>query len=99
MLRIATKRRGPLYTISLHGRIAGEWVALLDGYWQGVAEKTTPGQVTVVLSEVSFIGPEGEQLLERMGRHGVRFVASGCMNRHVVERVEGRLAAGPSRMI
>lgn len=39
----------------------------------------------------------GERLLERTWRRGVEFVASGCMNRHVVERIreQSQIAGHP----
>jgi hypothetical protein len=90
MLRIVSDERDGLCTITLHGKLAGDWVPVLDRFWQGLSPSVPSASVTAVLSNVSFIDAEGERLLERMWRAGVRLVASGCMNRHVVERIEGR---------
>lgn len=95
MLRIVTEQHGDLYTISLHGRLAGEWVSLLDSYWRSVADTVATAKFVLTLSDVSFVDGEGERLLERMCRRGVEFVVTGCMNRHVIERVRQR-AAGPT---
>jgi hypothetical protein len=92
MLRIVTEQHGERHTISLHGRLAGEWVPLLDRYWRHLADSVPSARVTAVLSDVSFIDAAGERLLERMWQSGVEFEASGCMNRHVVDRIRnGRL--------
>jgi hypothetical protein len=42
-------------------------------------------KVTLVLSNVDFIDPDGEQLLQRMAGDDVAFVVAGCMNRYVID--------------
>lgn len=90
MLRIVTEQHGDHFTLFLHGRIAGEWVELLERYWLTIADSVPSARVTTVLTDVSFIDTEGERLLGRMWQRGVDFVASGCMNRHVVESIQQR---------
>jgi hypothetical protein len=97
MLRIVTERHGDTYTIVLHGSMAGEWVGLLDRDWRAIVDRAPSATVTAVLSEVSFIDAEGERLLERMCMSGVRLVASGCMNRYVIEKVQARSARRADR--
>jgi len=96
MLRIVTEQNGDCFTLSLHGRMAADWVALVEQSWRAIADAVPSAKVTAVLSDVSFIDLQGERLLERMWRQGVQFVvSSGCLNRFVVERIQGRPAAGP----
>lgn len=45
-----------------------------------------------VHSRAQCVDFEGEQLLHRMAMRGVEFVASGCMNRHLVESLKERHA-------
>lgn len=92
MLRIVTEQHGDLYKISLHGKLAGEWVPLLERYWQCLAEKVSAARITTVLSDVPFIDADGQRLLQRMARCGVDLIATGCMNRHLIDRI--RKAAG-----
>jgi hypothetical protein len=94
MLRIVTEQDGDLYTLFLHGRLAGDWVPLLERYWNSITESEASAHITAVLSNVSFIDREGEGLIERMLRRGVDFVTSGCMNRHLLERIRQRSARG-----
>jgi hypothetical protein len=92
MLRIVTEQCGDACTISLHGRLAGEWVALLDHEWRCIVDSVPWAKVTAVLSEVSFINVDGEELLARMWRRGVEFVGSGCMNQYVIDKIQGKSA-------
>jgi hypothetical protein len=87
MLRIITKRRGGRFRLELHGMLGGEWVPLLERHWQAIANGKHSARITVVLSDVEFIDPDGERLVQRMSESGVAFVASGCMNRHVIEKL------------
>ena len=99
MLRITTEQHGDIFTITLHGRVAGAWVALLERSWRLIADSIPSAKITAVLSDVSFIDSAGERLLERMWRHGVEFVASGCMNRHVIDTIRERTAPGKAERL
>jgi hypothetical protein len=70
--------------------LGGEWVPLLEQHWRAVVDGGASARVTVVLSNVDFIDPGGERLLQRMADAGVRFVVSGCMNRYVVDRLQSK---------
>ena len=87
MLRVITEQQGDGYSLELHGMLGGEWVAVLDQHWRSIVDRAPTAQVTVVLSNVDFIDPAGEQLLQQMADCGVDFVVSGCLNRYVVENL------------
>lgn len=89
MLRIITKQRGERYRVELHGRIGGDWVAVLERHWQGIVDASPSVLVTVDLSNVVFIDRHGERLLRDMVRYGVGFCGAGCMSRYVIETISG----------
>lgn len=88
MLRVITKQLGNTVRLELHGLLGGDWVPLLEEHWRAIVRDLPQAQVTAVLSEVDFIDIEGERLIQRMAENGVRFIATGCMNRYVVERLK-----------
>jgi len=92
MLRVITDRQGNHYRLDLHGNVGGNWVGVLEQHWRSIMHDVPFAKVTLVLSNVDFIDPEGEQLLHRMAGEDVEFVVAGCMNRYVIDR----LRAGPS---
>lgn len=92
MLRVITLRRGDGYRLELHGMLGGEWVPLLEQHWRAIVDGAS-ARVTIVLSNVDFIDPDGERLLQRMADAGVRFVVAGCMNRYVVDRLQANACA------
>lgn len=94
MLRILTEQRGDEYRISLHGKLAGEWVGILDRYWRSIVDLVPTAKVVASLSDVSFIDADGERLLEQMWRRGTELAASGCMNRYVIDKIRHRISGG-----
>ncbi len=88
MLRVITERHADTYRLVLHGMLGGEWVPLLEKHWRAIADAAPSARVTVVLSDIEFIDPDGEQLLRRMVDGGVEFEVSGCLNRYVIEKLQ-----------
>jgi len=88
MLRVITERQGNRYRLDLHGTLGGEWVGVLEQHWRSITQAAPTARVTLVLSNVEFIDPEGEQLLQGMADEDVEFVVAGCMNRFVVDRLK-----------
>lgn len=96
MLRVITERQGDSFRLDLHGTLGGEWVGVLEQHWRSLMNEVTSARVTLVLSNVDFIDPDGEQLLRRMADDQVEFVVAGCLNRHVIDRLKPRAAAAPA---
>jgi len=88
MLRVISDRQGDSYRFDLHGVLGGEWVAVLEQHWRSIMRALPSARVTLVLSNVDFIDPGGERLLQRMAGEGVRFVVAGCMNRYVIDHLK-----------
>lgn len=93
MLRVITDRLGDSYRLDLHGVLGGEWVPLLERHWRSIMRALPSATVTLVLSNVDFIDPDGERLLERMADSGVEFIVAGCMNRYVIDNLKPRVRA------
>jgi hypothetical protein len=88
MLRVITERQGGRYRLDLHGTLGGEWVSVLEQHWRSIMDDVPSAKLTLVLSNVDFIDPDGEQLLYRMAGDDVEFVVAGCMNRYVIDRLK-----------
>jgi hypothetical protein len=88
MLRVITERQGDRYRLDLHGTLGGEWVSVLEQHWRSILDDVPSAKLTLVLSNVAFIDPDGEQLLQRMADDDVEFVVAGCMNRYVIDSLK-----------
>jgi hypothetical protein len=93
MLRVITERQGDSYRLDLHGTLGGEWVSVLEQHWRSIMDHVPSATVTLMLSNVDFIDPDGEQLLQRMVDDDVEFVVAGCMNRYVIDRLKPAVRA------
>jgi hypothetical protein len=93
MLRVMTERQGGRYRLELHGTLGGEWVSVLEQHWCSIMADAPSAKLTLVLSNVDFIDPDGEQLLRRMADDDVGFVVAGCLNRYVIESLKPRVPA------
>jgi hypothetical protein len=93
MLRVNTERQGDSYRLDLHGTLGGEWVSVLEQHWRSIMDHVPSATVTLMLSNVDFIDPDGEQLLQRMVDDDVEFVVAGCMNRYVIDRLKPAVRA------
>jgi hypothetical protein len=93
MLRVITERQGDRYRLDLHGTLGGEWVGVLEQHWRAILHDMPSAKVTLVLSNVDFVDPDGEQLLQRMAGDDVAFVVAGCMNRYVIDNLRPRASA------
>jgi hypothetical protein len=93
MLRVITERYGNSYRLDLHGTLGGKWVTVLEQHWRSIMDDVPPAKVTLVLSNVDFVDPDGEQLLRRMGDDNVEFVVAGCLNRYLIDSLKPGLRA------
>ena len=93
MLRVITDRLGNSFRLDLHGVLGGEWVPLLEQHWRSIMNDVPSATVTLVLTNVNFIDPDGERLLHRMAEGDVEFVVAGCMNRYVIDSLKPAVPA------
>ncbi len=87
MLKINMKIEAGVMTFELDGKLAGPWVNELELSWRSAASTQRIYPVRVNLSSVTFIDAEGKDLLGRMYREGAKLVATGCLNKCIVEGI------------
>lgn len=97
MLKITMQITADVMTFALEGKLAGPWVKEMELYWRSVAGTQRIHPVRVNLSSVTFIDEDGKALLREMYQEGAKLVATGCLNKCIVEgimRVEEKKAEG-----
>jgi anti-anti-sigma regulatory factor len=87
MLKITVQIESGIIILALEGRLAGAWVKELELCWRTADGTQRIDPVRVDLSSVTFIDEEGKGLLKRMYREGANLVASGCLNKCIVEGI------------
>ena len=86
MLKITIHPEAGVTRLKLEGRLAGLWVEELDRCWREAAG-APQNHVVVDLSEVTFIDPEGKELLTKMWQQGAKLHAVGCLTRCIVDEI------------
>ena len=87
MLKINMKIEAGVMTFELDGKLAGPWVKELELSWRSAASTQRIYPVRVDLSSVTFIDAEGKDLLGWMYREETKLVATGCLNKSIVEGI------------
>ena len=87
MLKINMRIEAGVMTFELEGKLAGPWVKELELSWRSAAGTQHIYPVHVDLSSVTFIDADGKGLLARMYEEGAKLVATGCLNKCIVEGI------------
>jgi hypothetical protein len=87
MLRITIEKNSRATTFRLEGRLTGPWVEELERVWRSAIVDPTDGCISVELTDVTFVGEEGKNLLVQMYGEGAKLKASGCVTRRLVEEI------------
>jgi anti-anti-sigma regulatory factor len=87
MLKINMRIEAGVMTFELEGKLAGPWVKELELCWRSAASTQRIYPILVDLSSVTFIDAEGKELLGRIYQEGAQLVATGCLNKCIVEGI------------
>jgi len=92
MIRIMTATEPDLITITMDGRLAGEYVEAIH---RCVNQAIVGGRpVHLVLRDVPTIDESGRKLLGRLARMGVRLSASGVYSSYVAAEISAAEPVG-----
>jgi len=86
MIRIMTADEPGLITITVDGRLAGDYVQAVEASCDQARSKGKP--VWLFLREISVIGEDGQALLRRLATKGVRLKALGIYTSYVVQSIQ-----------
>ena len=87
MLKITTVKTNRRCRLVLEGKLVAPWLAELDREWNNVRVLSQELALVVDLRNVTAISQEGENILFRMMREGVRFICGGVFNRYVLQQL------------
>lgn len=90
MLRVSTKIRFDTLVFILEGSLSGMWVQEVDRVCRTAIVNDQCAKVEIDLSDVTFVSPEGKQLLERLCAGGAGIVSSALLTKSLVDEIQGR---------
>ena len=88
MLRITTHDQAGTTSFAVEGKLVGPWVKELEKCWERALAADPSGAVLVNLASVTFIDSEGQALLTRMRREGVRLLSREVLINALVAQIE-----------
>jgi anti-anti-sigma regulatory factor len=80
----------------LQGQLAGPWVAELRSAWDNALKQP---KCVVDLTDVTFVDEAGAKVLCSMKEAGVRFIARGVDNKHLLGELKGPSAPALRRCL
>ncbi len=86
MFRVTIQDESDRTIFKIEGKLAQPWVAELQECWRKTI-RPDGKPVLVDVRAVTFVTPEGKQLLREIHRAGVRFLASGPMMNSIIEQI------------
>jgi hypothetical protein len=92
-LRITIKENPRALTMKLEGRIAGPWVSEVSRAWQSLAPSLGIRKLSLDLSGVTYVNPDGVQLLQEIyeATHA-EFLADSPLTKYFAEEAMQRAA-------
>ena len=87
MLRVSTKIRFDTLVFILEGSLSGLWVQEVDRVCRVAIVNDQCARVELDLSGVTFVSPEGKQLLEKLWANGAGIVSSDLLTKSLVEEI------------
>jgi hypothetical protein len=74
----------------LEGKLIPPWTDELQRVWRGANQDLDERRLAIDLSEVTIIGPEGEDALFDLMKAGAKFTCGGVLTKDVLKRLARR---------
>jgi anti-anti-sigma regulatory factor len=87
MIRVSEHRKGSKQRLLVEGKLAGDWVEVLEKSWLEAQTSRNGEPMRIDLSGVTWIDDKGRKLLKRMLQDGTELRATGVMTRAVIEEL------------
>lgn len=87
MLRITAETKPGKLSLTVEGKLAGEWVPALEQSWKDLLSTASGETLSINLCGVSFIDAAGKTLLREIYHQGGKLIAEGCLNQAIVREI------------
>jgi hypothetical protein len=90
MFRISIADTPCKRTLMVEGKLIAPWTAELERVWRDANQNLNGRKLTIDLSDVTTINPEGEDTLFDLMKEGAKFTCGGVLTKHVLKRLARR---------
>jgi hypothetical protein len=77
-------------TLHVEGKLIPPWTAELQRVWRDANKDVDGRKLAIDLSDVTTIGPQGEDALFDLMKAGAKFTCGGVLTKHVLKRLARR---------
>ena len=74
-------------TLRVEGKLIPPWTAELERVWRDANKNLNGRKLSIDLSDVTTINPEGEDTLFDLMKEGAKFSCGGVLTTHVLKRL------------
>jgi hypothetical protein len=90
MFKISIVEERSQRRLMLEGRLVGPWAAEVETAWKTAGENLQGRKLVVDLTNVTFIGIDGECTLFKLMRDGAKFSCRDVLTKHVLKQLARR---------
>jgi hypothetical protein len=74
----------------LEGKLVPPWTGEVENAWKAAAEQLEGRKLVIDLTNVTLIGPDGENTLFKLMSDGAKFDCAGVLTKHVLKQLARR---------
>jgi hypothetical protein len=74
----------------LEGKLVRPWTTEVENAWHTATEQLNGRKLIIDLTNVTLIGPEGENTLLKLMGSGAKFFCEGVLTKHVLKQLARR---------
>jgi hypothetical protein len=95
MFKLSTVETGAQRRLVLEGKLVLPWTEEVESVWRHAQEGLEGRELVVDLTNLTLIGPDGENTLLKLMRDGARFTCGGVLTKHLVKHLARRCRSEP----
>lgn len=95
MFRLSMIETDAQRKLVLEGKLISPWTQEVESVWRSAQEKLEGRTLVVDLTNVTLIGPDGENVLLNLMRGGARFSGCGVLTKHLLKQLARQCRCAP----
>lgn len=95
MFRLSLIETNAQRKLILEGKLISPWTQEVESVWRTAQEKLEGRTLVVDLTNVTLIGPDGENVLLHLMRGGARFSGCGVLTKHLLKQLARQCRCEP----
>ena len=95
MFKISIVEKQGQRRLVLEGKLVPPWTSEVESVWRSAGEELQGRKLVIDLTNVTFIGSDGENTLFKLMRDGAKFSCGDILTKHVLKQLARRCRCKP----